>query len=157
MNHHMLDPYPLSKDKSPLYVNEPWLVDKSLLEYPPHREPEEQEDNVRIYVPLDLNREAILRRMEVIIAQYGEANEENEMSFRVDVGIILSQLEVYDQIHYVRHMPEEGEHSTEAIELAKEIVQRLQDIPDGCAERFPFEQIEELQREYGFADGETEA
>ena len=31
MEHHSLDPYPEPKDKSPLYINEPWLIDKSLL------------------------------------------------------------------------------------------------------------------------------
>lgn len=33
MEHHSLDPYPIPKDKKPLYINEPWLIDKSLLEY----------------------------------------------------------------------------------------------------------------------------
>lgn len=50
MEHHRLDPYPIPKDKTPLCINEPWLIDKSLLEYPPRREPDEKEDNVRIYV-----------------------------------------------------------------------------------------------------------
>ncbi|SDB68475.1 hypothetical protein [Butyrivibrio sp. INlla16] len=31
--HHKFDPYPIPKGETPLYVNEPWLVDKSLLEY----------------------------------------------------------------------------------------------------------------------------
>lgn len=47
MEHHRLDPYPIPEDKTPLYLNEPWLTDKSLLEYPQHVEPEEQTDNVR--------------------------------------------------------------------------------------------------------------
>lgn len=33
MEHHRLDPYPIPKDKTPLCINEPWLIDKSLLEY----------------------------------------------------------------------------------------------------------------------------
>lgn len=41
MKHHRLDPYPIPKDKTPLYISEPWLIDKSLLEYLQHREPEE--------------------------------------------------------------------------------------------------------------------
>lgn len=47
-----MDPYPIPKDKTPLCINEPWLIDKSLLEYPPRREPDEKEDNVHIYVPI---------------------------------------------------------------------------------------------------------
>lgn len=31
MIHHNLDPYPDSKEKSPLYINEPWLFDKTLI------------------------------------------------------------------------------------------------------------------------------
>ena len=93
MEHHRLDPYPIPKDKTPLCINEPWLIDKSLLEYPPRREPDEKEDNVRIYVPMDLNRAAILRRLDRVIAHYGEATEENEMEFSVDVGMIVSQVE----------------------------------------------------------------
>jgi len=41
MEHHSLAPYPIPKNKIPLYINEPWLIDKSLLEYPHYREPEE--------------------------------------------------------------------------------------------------------------------
>ena len=148
MEHHSLDPYPEPKDKSPLYINEPWLIDKSLLEYPRHREPDEKEDNIRIYVPMDLNKDAILRRLDNIIGLYGEAREDNEIEFSIDVGMIISQLEIYDQIWFVRHMPKKGEHSREAKELVTEIIARLEDIPDGCAECFPFELIDELKQEY---------
>ena len=148
MEYHSLDPYPEPKDKSPLYINEPWLIDKSLLEYPRHREPDEKEDNIRIYVPMDLNKDAILRRLDNIIELYGEAKEDNEIEFSIDVGMIISQLEIYDQIWFVRHMPKKGEHSREAKELVTEIVARLENIPDGCAECFPFELIDELKQEY---------
>lgn len=148
INDHSLDPYPEPKDKSPLYINEPWLIDKSLLEYPRHREPDEKEDNIRIYVPMDLNKDAILRRLDNIIGLYGEAREDNEIEFSIDVGMIISQLEIYDQIWFVRHMPKKGEHSREAKELVTEIIARLEDIPDGCAECFPFELIDELKQEY---------
>ena len=65
---HRLDPYPIPKDKTPLYINEPWLIDKSLLEHLQHREPEEQPDNIRIYIPMDLNQEAILRQLDCSLA-----------------------------------------------------------------------------------------
>ena len=32
MTHHTLDVHPLPKEISPLYVNEPWLIDLSYLE-----------------------------------------------------------------------------------------------------------------------------
>lgn len=149
MEYHRLDPYPIPKAKSPLYINEPWLIDDSITEIlPDTREPESQEDNIRVYIPLDINRKAILRRLETTIARYGEANEENESDFHLDVDKLISQVEIYDQIWYVRHMPPEGKHSREAIGLVKEIIARLEEIPDGCAECFPFETIDTLKNEY---------
>jgi len=148
MEHHRLDPYPIPKDRIPMCINEPWLIDKSLAGYPRRREPEEQEDNIRIYIPMDLNKEAILRRLDRVIAYYEEANERNEFDFSMDVDMIISQIEIYDQIWFVRRMPKEGKHSREAISLVEEFIAHLEEIPDGCAECFPFEIIDELKREY---------
>lgn len=68
MKHHRLDSYPIPKDKTPLLYNEPWLIGKSLLEHLQHREPEIQPDNIRIYIPMDLNQEAILRYLDCSLA-----------------------------------------------------------------------------------------
>ncbi len=149
MEHHDLDPYPITKDKAPLFINEPWLIDKYLFDYSDRtKDPENTEDNVRIFVPLDINRKAILRRLRFLISHYGEANEENEMNFSRDVSMLISQIEIYDQIWFVRHMPKEGKHSTEAIDLVKDFISLLEAIPDGCAESFPFGMIDELREEY---------
>lgn len=111
-------------------------------------EPERQEDNVRIYVPIDLNREAILRRLREIINRYEEANEDNEMDFESEVWRIVSQIEIYDQIWSVRNTSNVGEHSKKAVDLIAEFIAVLEEIPDGCAETFPFEMIDELRAEY---------
>ena len=89
-----------------------------------------------------------MRRLNSIIYRYGEANEENEMDFSQDVSMLISQIEIHDQIWYGRHMPDEGEHSAEAQNLVREFIERLEEIPDGCAETFPFEMIDELREEY---------
>ena len=69
-----------------------------------------------------------------------------------DIGAVLFAIHdvnpEYDQVWYVRHMPEEGRHSREAKELVEAFVAILENIPDGCAECFPFETIDELKREY---------
>ncbi len=148
MEHHSLDPYPVPRGKPPMFINEPWLIDRSLLEEHPHREPEEKEDNIRIYIPMDLNKDAIMRRLENVINRYGEASEYNELDFSQEVDAIIAQIEIYDQIWFVRHMPPDRKHSLEAVVLVKEFVTRLEEIPDACAERFPFETIDELKREY---------
>ena len=77
--------------------------------------PDENRDNIRIYVPLDLNKDAILRRLDSIIFHYGEANEANEFNFAQDVEMLISQIEIYDQTWFVRHIPESRDHSQEAI------------------------------------------
>lgn len=110
--------------------------------------PDEEKDNIRIYAPLDLNKKAILRRLDSVICHYEEANEGNEADFAQDVEMLLSQIEIYDQIWYVRHMPKDGEHSLEAKDLVEEFIAKLEDIPDGCAECFPFEIIDRLREEY---------
>ena len=147
--HHDLDIHPLPKEEGALFVNEPWLVDETLLDFGTVKEPDVQPDNRRIYVPLDLNKAAIIRRLNDVIRHYGEANEENEFDFSRDVHQLLSQVEIYDQIWYVRHMPKEGKHSMEAVELMKVFVKCLEEIPDGCAEVFPFALIDDLKEEYG--------
>ena len=129
-------------------INEPWLIDESMREYPPDNSPLQDSDAVCVYVPLDLSKATILRRLDFIIARYGEANEENEMNFSADVEALVAQIEVYDQIWYVRHMPPNGGRSMEAKELVREFIARLESIPDGCAECFPFELIERLREEY---------
>ena len=157
--HHTLGVHPKPEDRKPLFVNEPWLIDCSLIDvYEPgrdRRDPECQPDNVRIYVPLDLNREAILRRMRYIIYSYGEVSEENESDFSLDVAQLISQIEIYDQIWFVRggkfDKDEDGlitGHSKEAVELVEEFVTELEAIPDACAECFPFETIDRLKEEY---------
>lgn len=148
MKHHHLDPYPDPKDKSVLFINEPWIADKTHLEYNKDSDIDKKEDNVRVYVPIDLSKDAILRRLDRIIYHYEEANEDNESEFSIDVNMLIAQMEIYDQIWYVRHMPRDGEHSVEAVALVKEFVARLEEIPDGCAEYFPFETIDELKSEY---------
>ena len=63
-----------------------------------------------------------------------------------DVEMLISQIEIYDQIWYVRHMPKDGEHSMEARDLVEEFIAKLEEIPDG--ECFPFEVIDRLKEEY---------
>ena len=157
MAYHRLDPYPVPKEKQFLFINEPWMIDRSIREWlgatgeavgESDREPDPVEDNIRVYVPLDLNKNGILRRLDFLINQYGEANEGNELDFSCDVGMLIDQVEVYDQIWYVRHMPKDGKHSWEGVALVEEFVEMLEGIPDGGAVMFPFDVIEELRTEY---------
>ena len=147
--HHDLDIQPIPEDKNPLFVNEPWLIDQSqaVMDYV-NKAPEPAEDNIRIYIPFDINKSAIIRRLFDLIDRYVEANEDNEFNFSSDVDALVSQIEIYDQVWSVKHMQEEGSRSKEAIELVEEFIERLEEIPDGGAELFPFELIEKLREQY---------
>lgn len=148
MAHHNLDIYPIPKDKSPMFINEPYLIDQSLLSDSSVFQDDLHEDNIRVYIPLDINRDAVLRRISMIIEKYGEANEENETVFQLEIEAIIAHIEIYDQIWFVRNMPSKGKHSLEAIKLVNEVILLLKEIPDSCAELFPFETIEALEKEY---------
>ena len=71
MARHSLDPWPIPKEKSPLFINEPWLIDSSLSCESANTQDELMTDNIRVYIPLDINKEAVLRRIKRIIARYG--------------------------------------------------------------------------------------
>jgi len=147
--HHDSDIHPIPENKEPLFINEPWLIDRSQAVMDSvSKAPESAADNIRIYIPLDINKSAIIRQLFDLIDRYVEANEDNEFNFSSDVDALVSQTEIYNQVWSVKHMQEEGSRSKEAIELVEEFIERLEEIPDGGAELFPFEHIEKLREQY---------
>ena len=151
MDHHNLDVHPIPKESTPRFINEPWMIDPSLQwiqqeGYDPS--PPEAVDNIRVYIPMDICKESILRRLSFIINRYGAATKANEIDYAYDVVNLISQIEIYDQIWFIRHMPKEGKHSLEAIELVKEFVAKLEDIEEGDSEMFPYNTIKKLKKEF---------
>jgi len=151
MDHHNLDIHIIPKESTPLFINEPWLIDSSLQwiqekGYDPN--PPSDPDNIRVYIPMDICKESILRRLSFIIDRYGAATEANEMDYSYDVVSLISQIEIYDQIWFIRHMPGEGKHSTEAIGLVKEFITKLEEIEIVDSEVFPYSTIEKLKKEF---------
>lgn len=81
-------------------------------------------------------------------------NEDNESAYSDAVRRIISQLEIYDQVCVTRNFEESIQkelggvrHSREGIELAKRIVEYLEEN-DGTAECFPWGEIEKLRKEF---------
>ncbi len=151
MEHHNIDVHPNPKESQPCFINEPWLIDKSLQWIQPNGydpAPLPDADNIRVYIPLDICKSAILRRLDEVISHYGAATEANEMDFTYDVVNLIAQIEIYDQIWFIRHNPKQGKHSVEAIELVKEFVSKLEDIEEGDSEMFPYSTIEKLKKEF---------
>ena len=142
--HHDLDIYPRPKDHAPLYVNEPWIVDGSLLEGVTG-EVNVPDDNIRVYVPLDISKDVILLRLKIVIAKYGEANESNELDFLREVRQLVYQIELYDQVWKARNSIDRMD---KVVDLVEEFVAILKQIPDDCAEHFPLALIEELKTDY---------
>lgn len=112
------------------------------------------DDNVRIYLPLDINADSIMYQLGQFYSVFGEPTEDNESMFSNGVRKIINQLEVYDQFWYaceindaVQGKTEESCHSKRGLILAKKIVSMLKEN-EGIAESFPYAEIEELEQEY---------
>ena len=128
---------------------------------------EQSPDHIRVYVPLDLSKDAILNYFKAVLDCFGCADEENEMAFSGAVDQVITRLEIYDQVWFTREMSESqsgnhidpvnqedraAHHSRHAAEIARDIVDGLAQLAeDGCtAECFPYETIDMLCKEYGF-------
>ena len=158
--HHDLDIHPIPEKV--LYINELGIADTAF-----YYNTEEKaltgrtrtnggilpDDNVRVYVPLDLNAAQILNRLQQIYQIMESPDDTNELEFSYQVGKIISQLEIYDQVWVARDLGnavriEERLHSKNGIELAGKIVGVLLE-DEGCAERFPYDVVDELKKEFG--------
>jgi len=112
------------------------------------------DDNVRIYIPLDLNSDYIMQQVHILYSILGSPDEENELHFVSGMAKIINQLEVYDQVWVTREVANAVQkeaggvfHSQKGIDLANKIVAYLEE-DEGSAECFPFETIEELKEEF---------
>ncbi len=112
------------------------------------------DDNVRIYVPMDLNEETIMYQLHLLYTALGIPTEDNEIFYSLGLRKIIYQLEIYDQIWFVRTLKdaeqEDGkfkEHSSKGTILAKQIVKYLED-KEGIADCYPYDQINELKGEF---------
>ena len=160
---HKLDYKPIPEDV--LYINELDLADS--VPYETNIEMEKAltgkckkeggvlpNDNVRIYVPIDINPEAIMWRLDFLFITMDYPTEDNESAYSFAVRRIISQLEIYDQVCVTRNFENSVQkelggvrHSREGIELARRIADYLEEN-DGIAECFPWDEIEELRKEF---------
>ena len=88
------------------------------------------DDNVRIYVPPDLNADQILHRLRGIYRVMESPDDMNESDFWVETNKIVAQLEIYDQVWVARNLKDavrinDNIHSPKGIQLAKEIISVL--------------------------------
>ena len=160
---HKLDCKPIPEDV--LYINELDLADS--VPYETNIEMEKAltgkckeeggvlpDDNVRIYVPIDINADAIMRRLHLLFVTMDYPTEDNESAYSFAVRRIISQLEIHDQVCVTRNFENSVQkelggvrHSREGIELARRIADYLEEN-DGTAELFPWDEIEKLRKEF---------
>lgn len=158
--HHKLDIHPIPEEV--LYVNDLLLAGKVPYEIKDDMEKAVTgkkkseggilpDDNVRIYVPMDLNAEGIMWRLYALYGSLGYPTESNESAYYSGVRKIITQLEIYDQVCGARKEEESVKkanggvrHSREGIELAGKIVKYLEEN-EGTAECFPYDEVEKLR------------
>lgn len=163
--HHTLDIHPFPKDV--LYINEFELVDV-VNTYDSQKKHDKAlsgkckkeggvlpDDNVRIYVPIDLNADYIINRLRDILASFGSPSENNESALTAEVGKLVSQLEIYDQVWTVRDLknayrntPEGVLHCSQGKELAQKFIDVLMEN-EGTGDSFPYSIVNELREEFG--------
>lgn len=161
--HHNLDIYP--NPKNVLYVNElslagkvPYETNDDTAKAITGKKKSEggilPDDNVRIYVPMDLNADIIMWRLYSLHGSLGYPTEKNESAYSSGVSKVISQLEIYDQVWVAKKVGETVQkenggvrHSQQGIELAKQMVKYLEDN-EGNRECFPYDQIEGLKEAF---------
>ena len=147
--HHDLDIHPIPEKV--LYINDLTIADtapyyETTKQYEKALTGETQakggilpDDNVRIYVPLDLNADQILHRLREIYRVMESPDDMNESDFWVETNKIVAQLEIYDQVWVARNLKDavrinDNIHSPKGIQLAKEIIAILMEDEGFAAE-----------------------
>lgn len=109
------------------------------------------DDNVRVYVPLDLSYGTLYEELFLIIKRYdGSATFKNEGDFCCDIDRWFKRLEIYDRVRFVRDRNAiEKNHCDKAVELGQLAVKELADC-DNDGDYFPHNMIEEIETYFGF-------
>ncbi len=112
------------------------------------------EDNVRIYLPVDINAENIIRKLNRLYDQLGDVSEDNEWNYSIEVRKLIKFLTLYDSLllekKEIETIQTDGAvHAKLAFDTAKKMV-KIMMRNQGCAELFPYEECEELADLFGF-------
>ncbi len=114
------------------------------------------DDNVRVYVPLDISEESILHELRTLYHTLGDPDDDNEFSFTNGMRKIYRKLDIYDeammerypeQIVHCKDESGEVDHSVQVIRIVEKMIQIMEEN-EGCAEMFPYDAIDTLRDEY---------
>lgn len=129
---------------NPMFINAPELSDRV---YPGDDYPvSEQSDMIQVYVPLDISAQLITIRLYEIYDRLGYPTESNEFDYWYEIGRLITQLEIYDQVMIKRGEPinPETQHSLAATETAVKIIEKLTK-ESGTAETYPNDRVEDIK------------
>ena len=133
---------------NPMFANSSELADRV---YPGDDYPvPEQSDMIRVYVPLDISTQLITIRIYEIYDRLGYPTDSNEFDYWYEIGRLITQLEIYDQVMMKRGEPinPKTQHSEAAITTAIKMIEKLLE-DTGTAEMFPYNCVEEIKEKFG--------
>ncbi|GEM_PF-589748 len=112
------------------------------------------DDNVRIYLPKDINSKSILADLNHLYTQFGDVGENNEEYYSCEVRKPIRFLEIYDSILLENHeietvQTDDKVHTKLAQDTTQEMVKIMMEN-QGWAELFPYEECEQLADLFGF-------
>lgn len=112
------------------------------------------DDNVRVYIPLDINADSLLYELRMLFYTLGMPDESDEFSYFEGMRKIYRKLEIYDEALMEKYpeqtmcCSEEGKkHSIFSICVVREMIQIMEEN-EGCGEMFPYDTIDTLEEEY---------
>lgn len=100
-------------------------------------------DNIRVYVPLDLNEDTIISRLQYLINVLGVPNYNNESTYSTEVDRLIQQLDIYNRVWGPRdtsHSEKNCTVSQQGKRLARHMVEELLELDEegGGAECFSY-------------------
>lgn len=114
------------------------------------------DDNVRVYVPINISADSILYEVNQVYDRLGLPDGYNDFSFFEEMRKIYRKLDIYDEVLMERY-PEKAihyhvensdfSHSENVIQVVNEMIQIMEDN-EGCGELFPYEAINALRDDY---------
>ena len=139
----------LTADGKMLIPNMNYVTYMSELEESANRTPKDRKwgRHPPVYYKIEVSPELILSRLHRLEMIYHMATESNEFCISDDVCHLLEQIAVWDRT-MKRRDSIKAKHHPDTIEFMREFIKALEEFPDGGAELFPFEMIDELTKEY---------
>lgn len=133
------------------YIDDSYLVSVDYMV----AETKVDEGDFTVAVPLNLSAELIMDRLRIAYLMLGFVDERNEYYYSSIVrNQLTAQLELYDKLMMKKYpdkvieTEENVKHSPEGRKLAEDMVKFMMEN-EGCAELFPYDEVEYIESIFG--------